>query len=56
MILYVVKLCIQNDIESNKIISLVHQGFIFDDEDMKLSLDKKKYRLLELMCKKINTD
>ena len=41
--------------ESNKIISLIHQGFVFDDEDMKLSLNQKKYQLLEIMCKERNT-
>tara|TARA_B100000214_G_scaffold374493_1_gene357445 strand:+ start:6913 stop:8019 length:1107 start_codon:yes stop_codon:yes gene_type:complete len=50
-----IKLCIQNEMESNKIISLIHQGFVFDDEDMKLSLNQKKYQLLEIMCKERNT-
>ena len=51
-----IKLCIQTNIESNKIISLIHQGFVFDDEDMRYSLDQKKYQLLELMCRTLNKD
>ncbi len=50
-----IKLCIQDEMESNKIISVIHHGFVFDDEDKKLSLDQKKYQLLAIMCKERNT-
>tara|TARA_B100000427_G_C15477038_1_gene581215 strand:- start:957 stop:1352 length:396 start_codon:yes stop_codon:yes gene_type:complete len=49
-----IKLCIKSDINQDTVIALLHEGFIFDEEDMKEVLKKKKYIILEIMCYKRN--
>ena len=49
-----IKLCIQCDLVPGTVIALIHEGFIFDEEDMKEVLEKKEYTVLETMCYKRN--
>ena len=48
------KVCIQCDINQDTLISLIKEGYSYDEEDMKVVLEKKDIRLLEVMCHLLN--
>ena len=49
-----IKLCIQCDLNQETVVALIHEGFMFDEEDMKEVLEKKEFIILETMCYKLN--
>ena len=42
--------CIMNDIGETTVIQLVDNGYCFNDEDMKVVLEHRRFKLLEKMC------
>tara|TARA_B100000575_G_C23114070_1_gene643821 strand:+ start:383 stop:1492 length:1110 start_codon:yes stop_codon:yes gene_type:complete len=50
-----INICILNDIESDLIIDLIQKNYLFNEEDMKIVLEKKDIYLLEKMCLKLLT-
>ena len=48
------KVCIQCDINQDTLISLIKEGYSYDEEDMRVVLEKKEIRLLEIMCHLLN--
>jgi len=43
--------CIMNDIGETTVIQLVDNGYCFNDEDMKVVLEHRRFKLLEKMCR-----
>ena len=48
------KVCIQCDINQDTLIVLIKEGYSYDEEDMRVVLEKKEIRLLEIMCHLLN--